>query len=253
MIWPLTLYVLTAAMRDRLVWSMAGIVVVVLSLSVFFGSSAVMEQDQFVKTFTAYGLRLFGTVSIVLFIVNYVRRSFEARDVEYLLSRPIGRIKFVLVHSLAFSLIAFLFAFIVGGVVFVMNQGNIDVGFFLWWASIFVEFVIMANVAMFFAFVMTSTTACTIIVFAFYLLSRLMGEILGILAKNTSDGIFAFLSQIMNVISIIIPRLDMMGQTKWLLYGVTPEISYGFMVAQTLVFLSLVVCATCIDMKRRQF
>jgi hypothetical protein len=111
----------------------------------------------------------------------------------------------------------------------------------------------MANVAMFFAFVMTSSTACMMIVFAFYFLSRLIGEILGIISKPDVEGIRLALGKIMEVISIFIPRLDLMGQTKWLLYKDAAEISFGFVSVQCVVFVALIVAATAIDMKRRQF
>ena len=253
MILPLALYVFKAAIRDKLIWSVLGIVAVVFSLSIFFGSSAITEQDQFARTFAAFGFRLFGIAALVLFVVSFIRRSFEARDVEYLLSRPIGRIQFVLAHSLAFSTLGLLMAIVLGGVATAMNIGAIQSGVWLWWFSIVVEFIIMANVAMFFSFVMSSAAACTIIIFSFYLLARLMGEILGILAKGTESGLMTVLAKAMEVISVVIPRLDMMGQTKWLLYGVQPEISFGFLIVQAIVFLCLVISATCIDMQRRQF
>lgn len=253
MIWPLFRYILMAAMRDRLFLSLVGILVIVISLSVFFGSSVLTEQDQFARSFAAFGFRLFGVICLVLFTVTYIRRCFENRDIDYLLSRPVGRIRFILTHAAAFSALALMAALLLGGVTMALEAGNLHEGVWLWWISIAAEFIIMANVAMFFAFVMGSPTACLLIVFAFYLLSRLMGEILGILAKGGGEGIFGLLSKIMEMISIFIPRLDLMGQTKWILYGVPPEISLPFILGQCGVFVALVIGATCLDMHRRQF
>ncbi len=115
MIWPLFRYILMAALRDRFFLSLAGITVAVISLSVFFGASAVVEQDQFAVTFIAFGSRLFGVVALVLFIISHVRRSFENRDIDYLLSRPIGRARFVITHAVAFSSLAALTALLLGG------------------------------------------------------------------------------------------------------------------------------------------
>lgn len=253
MIFPLFVYILRAAVRDRLLWSVAGVVAVVIALSVFFGASSVTEQNQFALAFSAYGFRLFGVVALCLFVVSFIRRSFEARDIEFLLSRPVGRIAFVTTHAIAFSSLAAFVAFVLGGTTAVIMGGHVYESFFVWWLSLAVEFIIMANVAMFFSFVMTSPTACTMIVFAFYLLARLMGEILGILTKGASTGIMTLLSRAMEVISMLIPRLDMMGQAKWVVYNATAEVSFGFIVLQGLVFVALTVAATCIDLKRRQF
>lgn len=253
MIWPLFRYILMAAGRDRFFLSLIGILVVVIALSVFFASSAITEQDQFARSFAAFGFRLFGVVTLVFFVVGYIRRCFENRDIDYLLSRPMSRISFILTHAAAFSVLALIAAVILGGTTVGLQVGAPMSGAFLWWVSVAAEFVIMANVAMFFAFVMTSSTACMLIVFSFYLLARLIGEILGILQKGAGDGLFGLLSKIMEMISIFIPRLDLMGQAKWILYGIAPEISLPFILAQTGIFTAMVIGATCLDMHRRQF
>ncbi|MFA5592351.1 MAG: hypothetical protein WC989_03450 [Micavibrio sp.] len=251
--WPLFRYVLMAAMRDKLLLSIVALVAVTVSLSNFFATSVVIEQVEFARVFTAYGFRLFGTAILVMFVVSHIRRGFDSREIDFLLSRPIGRVSFVLSHAAAFSFIAVVLAFILGLVLVLQETANLHEGVWLWWLSLAVEFIIMANVAMFFSLVITSTTASLAIVFCFYLLSRLMGEILGIL-QNKADGAWSgFLARIMEFISIFIPRLDLMGQTKWLVYGVPDTISLPFIIAQCAVFLSLIVGAAVMDMHKRQF
>ena len=253
MIWPLFKYVVLAAIRDKLFLSVICLLAVTLSLSFFFASTVVTEQDQFARVFSAYGFRLFGSSILAMFVTSYVRRSFEARDIEYLLSRPIGRVSFIFTHAMSFSFIAFCLSVILGLSLFLIMQMNFHAGFLLWWTGLLVEFIVMANVAMFFAMVMTSASACMAIVFCFYLLSRLMGEILGILQKGASGTITHMLGQIMEFISIFIPRLDLLGQTKWILYGVPNDIDFGFILGQCVVFLCLIIGASIIDMHKRQF
>jgi len=253
MIWPLFRYILMAARRDRFFIALIGFLIGTICLSIFFGASAITEQDRFARTFAAFGFRIFGVISLTLFIVSYIRRSFENRDIDYLLSRPIGRIRFVLSHAAGFSCLALVAALLLGGTTVALEIGVMHEGVWLWWLSIAVEFIIMANVAMFFSFVIGSTTACMGATFAFYILSRLMGEILGIMNKGAHSTVMKLLSQLMEFISIFIPRLDLMGQTKWLLYGTPAEISFGFVFAQAGVFLFLIITATIMDLHRRQF
>lgn len=253
MIWPLFRYILMAALRDRLFPAIVLLVAIIISLSNFFASSVITEQDQFARAFAAYGFRLFGNIILIMFVVTYIRRSFEVRDIDYLLSRPIGRVKFVLTHSLAFSFIAVVAAILLGGTTVMLERADLHAGVWLWWLSIAVEFIIMMNVAMFFSFVIGSATACMTITFCFYLLSRLMGEILGILQRPQDGVLSIILGRVMEIISVFIPRLDLMGQTKWILYGVPDNISLPFIIAQCCVFLALVVGATMLDMNKRQF
>lgn len=251
--WSLFRYILMAARRDRFFISVFFLLVITISLAVFFGSSVVTEQDRFATTVAAFGFRLFGVTALVLFTVSHIRRSFESRDIDYLLSRPIGRIKFVLTHAAGFSCLALIAAVLLGGTTVLLESINMHQGILLWWISIAAEFVIMVNVAMFFSFVIGSTTACMAAVFSFYLLARLMGEILGILQKGADGPVMMFLSKLMELISIFIPRLDLLGQTKWVLYGVPSEVSVGFILAHASIFLSLIIGATVIDLHRRQF
>lgn len=250
---PLFRYILTAAKRDRFYLSLFGVLAVVASLSVFFGASSVTERGQFAITFMSFGVRLFGISCLVLFIVNYIRRAFEARDIDYLLSRPISRTGFILTHSLAFSVLALISALILGGIIVLLQIKLLQGGLFLWWGSLAAEFIIMANVAMFFAFVMKSATACTIIVFAFYLLTRLIGDILGILSTPAASKAMEYLEHVMEFISVFLPRLDLMGQSKWILYGLPENISVWFIAGQCIVFTALMIGATIVDFRRRQF
>ncbi len=253
MIWPLYRYILMAAWRDRFFLAVAGLLVLTICLAIFFGSTAITEQDQFARSFAAFGLRLFGVVALALFIVSYLRRAFESRDIDYLLSRPIGRVRFVLTLSASFSTLALLAALLLGGTTVALETGGLHAGLWLWWAGIAAEFVIVANVSMFFALVLPSATSCMSVVCAFYLLSRLIGEILGILQKGVEGVLRLILSKIMELISIFIPRFDLLGQTKWILYGVPESVPVILLFGQCAAFLFLVVAAAAIDMNRRQF
>ena len=251
--WPLFRYILTAAGRDRFFLTIGGILVIVICLAIFFGASVITEQDQFARSFASFGVRLAGVVMLVLFVVSHVRRSFESRDVDYLLSRPIGRIRFILTHALAFSALALIAALLLGGTIAGVEARTMHAGVWLWWAGVAAEFVIMANVAMFFSFVITSHAACMSIIFAFYLLARLIGQILGILHRPSPGPVIDFLGKAMEMISIFIPRLDLLGQSKLLLYGGSSEISFAFVLGQGAVFVCLMIAATLLDMHRRQF
>lgn len=246
-------YILTAAFRDRLFLGFLGILAVGTSLSLFFGSSVITETDQFSLAFAAGGLRLAGVLTLVLFIVFYMRRSFETRDVEYMLSRPISRLQFLVAHVLAFTMIATVMAGFITLTLFLMPSNMANNGIGLWGASILAEFIIMAIVSLFFALVLSSAVTASMMVISFYVLSRLMGSILGIIASDASGGAIVLMEKVMLVISVFIPRLDLIGQTSWLLYGVEDTVNFEFIALQGGVFCGLVFAATFFDLSRRQF
>jgi len=143
-------YILKAAIRDRLLLGLSLLLVMAVCLSMFMGSAAVTEQDQFVAVFSAGSIRLLNAIGLILFIVFFIRRSFEMRDIEFMLSRPIGRLKLVLSYSAGFSVIACILGLLSGLCVIALSPHLFSMGHVLWTVSLILENIIMVNVALFF-------------------------------------------------------------------------------------------------------
>ncbi len=248
-------YVLRAAIRDKILIALVLAMLVGTSFSIFLGSAAVIEKGQFAGVFAASGLRLAGVAGLVLFAVFYVRRSFESRDIEFLLSRPVSRTQLLLSFSAAFSLLALVTGLAEGACIAMLAPDMLDPGALLWVTSIIVENIIMVNVALFFALFLSSPASCTMACFGFYMLARLMGQLLGIIDTGTTGGLPAatVLARIVEIISAVTPRLDLMGQTSWLIYGPDKGIGYAFLLGQGVIFTALVLVAARIDLARRIF
>jgi ABC-type transport system involved in multi-copper enzyme maturation permease subunit len=248
-------YVLTAALRDRLALSLLVFVIVMACLSVFLGSSSVIEADQFALVFVGGSLRIAGVIGLILFAVFYIRRCFDNKDVEFLLSRPISRASFIFSHAAAFSILSVFIAITVFLTICLIAPHSIGAGHGLWFVSLLVEYIIITNVAFFFSMVLTSSVSSTLAVFGLYAMARMMGTLLGIADEGIRYTSLEAAGILFQIVSIIVPRLDLMAQTSWLLYGVGADnsVSYIFILLQGIVFVPLVLCAALIDLKRRQF
>lgn len=248
-------YILTAALRDKLLLSVVAVAVLGICLSLFMASSAVIEQDQFTLVYMGSSLRILGLIGLVLFTIFFIRRLFDARDIEYLLSRPLSRLKLMLSSSAAFSLLAIgsatLLGLIVGGLA--ASSGHVA-GVALWFTGLAAEYVVMVNVALFFAFVLSSPITSGMATLGFYVLARMNGQLMGII----QGGEIRFpgqeiLNNVMNMVSMLMPRLDLMTQTSWLIYGDGGVQDYAFILLQTVIFLALILTAATIDLVRKQF
>lgn len=268
---PLIRYVLTAALRDRLAATFLTMIVLSASLAVFLGGASVAEPEAFAMVFGAGGLRILGVTGVVLFCSFYVRRSFEHKEVEFLLSRPISRMTFLLSHAVSFIIIACIAALVVSLAVAILGKPEFY-GLLAWGYSLAVEYAVMAVMALFFSMVLSSAAGSALAALGFYVLCRLIGTLLGIAHAAPDSKIFLILNKVMELISILVPRLDLMGQTSWLVYGydgaggvvLTAEREAiasafahmgmaGFIGLQGLFFISLVLAATAFDFTRRQF
>lgn len=265
-------YVLTAALRDKLILTLALMMSMVAAVGAFMGSTAVTEQDRFALVFSAGGLRFLGVTGLILFCCFYIRRAFENKEVEFLLSRPISRLSFLVSHAVAFSILSFLTAFAIMLVVAVIGRPD-TAGLLVWGASLAVEFSIMSIAALFFSMVLPSAAGSALSTMGFYALSRVIGTLFSIMALPPSNWFFAVMNSAMELISILIPRLDLMGQTTWLVYGVKESVgikflpaadSYayalighlgltGFIGVQGILFAGLLLLASSYDFLRRQF
>ncbi|MCB1591711.1 MAG: hypothetical protein KDI90_04585 [Alphaproteobacteria bacterium] len=252
MSYPLVKYVLMGAVRDKLVTTLLILLLLGCSLSFFLGSSAVIEKDRFALVFAAGGLRLVGMMGLVLFVVFFVRRSFDGKDVEFLLSRPVSRVAFLYSYAFAFSVLALILGLAVGVCLYAVGPHLFGEGHLLWIASIIVENVIMVNVALFFSMYMSSATSAAMSSFAFYVLGRMMGQLLGIIDSSlvVDTGPMAMAVQF---VSVVTPRLDLLGQTSWLIYGVGEGVGIGFVTLQGALFCLLISLAALLDFLKRQF
>lgn len=269
---PLVGYILTAAMRDRLMIMLLGMIVLGACLGIFLGSASITEQESFATVFGAGGLRFLGVIGIVLFCCFYMRRAFDTKEVEFLLSRPLSRMTFLFSHAGAFVLLAVMVAVAVILAVVLPGAPNMS-GAVAWGLSIVCEYAIMAVAALFFSIVLSSAAGSALATLGLYVLARLIGMLIGISRLPPDNMVFAVLNNVMELVSVIVPRLDLMGQTSWLVYGVegssavaTHEslLGYapwmiahaglgGFLALQGVLFIALLLAASAYDFSRRQF
>ncbi len=251
--WSLVKYTLKAALRDKLLHALIVMLLAGASLAIFMGSAVFIEKDQFSLVFAAGALRFASILGLVLFVVFHVRRSFDLKDIEFLLSRPIGRIQLLISFSMAFSILSVVLGLAVGAVIYALSPHLISMGHVHWVVSLLVENIIMVNAALFFAMVLSSAASAAMISCGLYVLGRLMGQILGVIDAGAGALSVSFLSWIMEAISIVTPRLDLMGQTSWLIYGAGDTASFISLMLYGLIFSGVLLCAALVDLARRQF
>lgn len=252
-------YVFKGAIRDRLFITLAILLVLSIALSFFFASAAFIEKSQYAVVFTSSGVRIAGSLLLAVFVSFFVRKSFDNKDVELLLTRPISRKQFYMSYVLAFIAIAIILACGQFLAIWATNpSAQLSKGYLIWLVGIGLENIFVVSAAMFFAMVLKNAVSSMMACFGLYVLSRLIGEIIGIaLSGVAAGGVNSTLSVVIQAISIVIPRLDLIAQGEWLVYQEGPlALSQGDFV---LIFLQipaialLLIIAGMIDLVRKQF
>jgi ABC-type transport system involved in multi-copper enzyme maturation permease subunit len=248
-------YVLLTATRDRLFIGLLVGIAIAAYISSVLGSTAMLETEQMTLSFTAAAARVIIMVGIIVFIGFHMRNAFDAREIDVLLSRPISRTTLVLSYWVGFAAVAT--CLVLPTVILVAVIGTLNhTGFWVWSISLLLESWLVVSIALFASLTIKSGVGTVLSSLAIYVLSRMMGFFL--MATTTSS---VFKDQTMNVgtqwlmkgIALVVPRLDFYAKSNWLIYGAKSYEDVYLFLMQSAIFIPLLVAASVIDFKRKQF
>ncbi len=159
----------------------------------------------------------------------------------------------ILSYFIAFSILCIFISFAVGLCVYVVSPHLFSYAHLVWIFSVAVENIIMVSVSLFFSMYISSAASAAMVTLGFYALARMMGQLIGIIDSPMVDS-GGGLAMALQLVSVVTPRLDLLGQSSWLLYGLSHD-GFGLLqiLLQGIVFCALVLCAACYDFSRRAF
>lgn len=253
--WTNIRYVLLTAMRDRLFFGLLVGILAAAYISSVLGSTAMLETEQMTLTFSAASARVIIMVGLIVFIGFHMRNAFDAREIDVLLSRPISRTTLVLSYWLGFISVATLLVLPTIAMIYVVGVLN-TTGYLLWSLSLVLESWLLVSVALFASLTIRSGVGTVLASLAIYTISRMMG----FFVATTKTGILFETQEVtmgakylMTAISTVVPRLDFFAKSHWLIYGAKSYEDLTLFLLQALVFIPLLLAASVIDFKRKQF
>ncbi len=248
-------YILLTALRDWLFVALILSVAVAIWISRVLGSTALVEAQEMALSFGGASSRVIVMIGLIVFVCFHVRQAFESKEIDVFLSRPIHRNTLVLSYWLGFVFVAWLMVLSTGLVL--AWSGVLHVQGFWWWlTSLFLECSMMAAIALFASFTLRSATFAVVTCLGFYVLSRMMGFFM---LTTESRMMFeqawlnTLLSSIIQGVSMLVPRLDFFANSEWLVYGITHNQDIVNFLLQSAVFTPVLLIATMLDFRRRQF
>lgn len=249
----LVVYLLMIALRDRLLLIVPALTMSAVGISGFLGGVAIVEQQALSMVYAATASRLIMVVGLVLFVCFTLRRMIATGEAALLMSRPLSRPAFVLAHAAGYTVLALAAALFAALMIGVWTQPD-GAGLLQWSLSLWLECIIMVMVALFFSLVLSSVVAAVMACFGFYVLARMIGLLAGFAQISGDEPVLQqLIGSGLEAVSLVIPRLDLFGQTQWLVYGISDQGSASVMIIQTLVYAPLIIAATVFDINRRQF
>jgi hypothetical protein len=255
-LWATFRYVLITAVRDRMVAAILAGHVAVLGGAVLMAASALAEGRYTGLAMAGEGMRAVMVLGLITFISFHVRRMEETREIEAILTRPISRPAFVLAYFAAYAGIGALLALSAAPLLAATFSAG-GAGLMEWQASLVLECLIVVALALFCALSLGSATASVMAAVGLYALFRL-GAFFRAIAENHT-GILAHpgadraATWVVEALAGVLPRLDLFGQGRWLIYG--PGGGWGLpeLLLQTAVTVTLLLLATIRDLHVKRY
>lgn len=252
MIVSLARVTLLEAVRNRLLWLAAVVIVVALGLAQFLNQVAIAESREIQTALLAAPLRVAAVFMIAVFVITSMVREFNDKVTELLLSLPAPRAFYFLGKFAGYAAVALIVALL--SALPLAPFANAP-GLALWTASLFCELLIVAAMSLFCVLSFAQVVPAFAAVGGFYLLSRSMAamQVIAGAPLHAATGTDRAVNVIVEMIALLLPSLDHMTQTTWLLEPLPGAGGLGGILGQTAIYLLLICSAALFDLYRRNF
>ncbi len=251
---PIIKYILLSGLRDRLYIGVFISLVASFGLSIFLGSTFMIEASETTAAFIAGSSRIILVVGMILFVCLAIHRAFTHKEIEFMLAKAISRHRFILAYLIGFLTAAALIVTPLILTILILTKTD-KTGLLLWSLSLFLELWIVISFAILTSLILRSSFAAILSTMAFYLISRLMG--IFVLAINLPQDFVQIknniLPSILKIISLFFPRLDLFAQSQWMVYGISDFSQIKIILLQSLIYIAMMTFMSFYDFSRKQF
>lgn len=247
-------YILKNGLRDRLYLGVFISLLIAFGVSIFLGSTMLVEQKQSAAAYIAGSSRVIIALGMILFVCLTVASAFENKEIEFILSKSISRESFILGYLIGFFLAAFLIFIPLATLMFFVTKTEFF-GTLMWLVSLLCELAIVISFSLLAALILKNPLTAIMASFGFYVISRLMGIfVLAIdLPSNFSATGDHKLALVLKILSAVFPRLDLFAQSSWLNYGISDVTNLKIILWQSLIYIPLLIFMSFRDFKQKQF
>jgi hypothetical protein len=244
-------FTLLEALRTRLPWIaliMAGILFVA---SLFVQHIAIAETARMQSGFLAASLRLATVFVLSLHVAASMVREFNDKGVELLLALDLPRAGYYLGRFAGFGAIAGSLALLAGAVMLIVIPSPAVA----WWtASLALELVLVAALALFCVVTFVQIMPAISFVLAFYLLARAISAV-RLLSQSPllspAEWTTRAIAWLVDGLAWLLPDLSRFTLTTWLVDDTPGLRTLAFLALQSLLYSALLVCAGLYDLYRK--
>ncbi|TSA15768.1 MAG: ABC transporter permease [Betaproteobacteria bacterium] len=250
---PIARYTLLEALRNRLLWLALILVAAGLAFTQFLQQVAITESTQIQAALLAALLRVGAVFMLAGFVVTSMVREFNDKVTELILSRPLKRRSYFLGKLAGYTAVALALALIFS-LPLTLFAPVVQVA--LWGLSLACELLLVTAFALFCVLTLTQVMSALAAVAGFYLLARSISALQIMAANPLSEGTSigqSVVNFVIDAIAFLLPGIDRMTQTGWLIYAGPTTTEVLQVLAQTAAYALLLCGAAMFDLQRKNF
>jgi len=243
---------LLEAFRNRLLWLVAIIVAAALGLAAFLSQVAITESREIQSALLASLLRVAAVFIASTFVITSMVRESNDKLTELMLSLPAPRSAYLLGKFAGYALVAAALSLLLA---LPLAPFALPAGLAAWAMSLFCELLIVVAMSLFCVLSLAQVPSAFAAVAGFYLLSRSMAAMqiiagAALIEPSLTDRI---VQRIVDAIALLLPALDRMTDTAWLLGSPPTAGALGAILLQTAIYLVLIGAAALFDLYRKNY
>lgn len=242
--------VLLEARRGGLPWVALGVLAFALALAAFLSQVALTEGRELQASFAAALLRACAVFLLAAHVAASTLREANDKGLELMLSLPVARPVHYLGRLAGFAACGGALALLFSLPLLAWAPAS-AVG--AWALSLALECVLVAAAALFFSMTLANLVAAMAATAGLYLLARAAAAIQAMAASPLAEPAVGARAAraLVDGIALLLPRLDAVTRTEWLLYGAPAPAGYAAALGALLVYAALLVAAGLFDFQRR--
>jgi hypothetical protein len=242
--------VLLEARRGGLPWLAAGSIAIALVLAAFLSQVALTEARALQLAVVAAVLRASAVFLVALQVSASVTREASDKGLEMMLSLPLPRWSHYLGRLAGFAALGAALAIVFSLPLLAWAD---PAAVALWALSLALEAALVAAAALFFAMTLAQPVSAIAATAGLYLLARSMAAIQSLAASPLAEPSFAGTAarSAVEAVALLLPRLDSVTRSDWLLYNAPGAWAYATAMAGLLVYIALLAAAGLFDFQRR--
>ncbi len=243
-------FVLLEARRGGLPWLAAASIALALGLAAFLSQVALTESLALQASIVAALLRASAVFLIAAHVASSTLRELNDKELERMLSLPLSRSTQYLGRLAGFALCGAALAVACAAPLLLWaSAGTVA----LWALSLACETALVAAAALFFSMTLAQLVPAIAASAGLYVLARSMAAIQSIAGGPLADASLPHEAArwAVDAIALLLPRLETVTRTGWLLYGPPDAGAYAAALAGLMLYTGLLIAAGLFDFHRR--